>query len=103
VWGYDGGRPALGSGRVHGDEELGVMRSGFIARRGVPIRFWEGGGGGWGEPHTRPAEWVLEDVIDGFVSLEAARDVYGVAIRVLDEDAARYEIDESATAALRSA
>jgi hypothetical protein len=40
---------------------------------------------------------VLEDVIDGFVTLDAAHDVYGVAIRVLDEDAGRYEIDEAAS------
>jgi N-methylhydantoinase B len=103
VWGYDGGQAALGSGLVHGDEELGVMRSGVPARQGVPIRFWEGGGGGWGDPRTRPADWVLEDVVDGYVSLEAARNLYGVAIRVVDEDAARYEIDESETAAVRAA
>jgi N-methylhydantoinase B len=46
---------------------------------------------------------VLEDVIDGFVTIGAARDVYGVAIELIDEDAARYEIDEQATAALRAA
>jgi N-methylhydantoinase B len=78
-----------------------VMRSGVQARKGVPIRFWEGGGGGWGDPGTRPPEWVLEDVVDGFVSVEAARDLYRVAIRVVDAAAAHYEIDEAATAALR--
>jgi N-methylhydantoinase B len=103
VWGYDGGQAALGSGLVHGDEELGVMRSGVTARKGTSIRFWEGGGGGWEDPRTRPIEWVLEDVIDGFVTIGAARDVYGVAIELIDEDAARYEIDEQATAALRAA
>ena len=56
------------------------MRSGVHARKGRTIRFWEGGGGGWQDPRTRPAEWVLEDVIDGFVSIEAARDHYGVAV-----------------------
>ena len=45
---------------------------------------------------------MLEDVIDGFVSLAAARDVYGVAIRVVDEDAAAYEVDEAETARLRA-
>jgi hypothetical protein len=45
---------------------------------------------------------VLEDVIDGFVSIEAARDHYGVAVKVIDEDAARYEIDEAETGRLRS-
>jgi hypothetical protein len=44
---------------------------------------------------------VLEDVIDGLVSLEAARELYGVAIRSIDEDAALYEVDEDETARLR--
>ena len=65
------------------------------------IRFWEGGGGGWQDPRTRPPDWVLEDVIDGFVSLDAARDVYGVAVRMLDEDAALYEVDQAGTERLR--
>jgi N-methylhydantoinase B len=106
VWGYDGGQAALGSGLINdaggeGEEEIGVMRSGITARRGALIRFWEGGGGGWGDPLTRPAEWVLEDVIDGYVTVEAARDMYGVVVRVVDEQAADYEVDESATAQLR--
>ena len=78
------------------------MRSGVHARKGAVIRFWEGGGGGWQDPQTRPPEWVLEDVIDGFVSIEAARDVYGVAVSVVDEDAAAYEIDEAETTRLRA-
>ena len=107
VWGYDGGLPALGSGLINdaggaAEEEIGVMRSGVTARRNTLIRFWEGGGGGWGDPHARPAAWVLEDVVDGYVSLDAAHDVYGVAVRMIDEDAALYEIDEERTAQLRA-
>jgi N-methylhydantoinase B len=108
VWGWEGGQTALGSGLIHdwggADEfEVGVMRSGVQARKGAVIRFWEGGGGGWRDPATRPPEWVLEDVIDGFVSVEAARDVYRVAVVVVDEDAALYEVDEAETARLRGA
>ena len=107
VWGWEGGLPALGSGLVYdwgGEDELeiGVMRSGVADPQGAVIRFWEGGGGGWQDPRTRPAEWVLEDVIDELVSIEAARDVYGVAVAVLDEDAAAYEIDAAETARLRT-
>jgi N-methylhydantoinase B len=107
VWGWDGGLPALGSGLVYDaggpDEwEVGVMRSGVHAREKRTIRFWEGGGGGWRDPRTRPPEWVLDDVIDGFVSIEKARELYGVEVRIVDEDAALYEIDAEATATLRS-
>jgi N-methylhydantoinase B len=106
VWGWDGGLPALGSGLVYDvggpdEEEIGVMRSGIPARKEAVIKFWEGGGGGWGEPRTRPPEWVLEDVKDEIVSLEAARDVYGVAISVVDQDACLYEVDAEETDRLR--
>ncbi len=106
VWGLEGGLAALGSGLIHDrggpDElEIGVMRSGVRARKGAVIRFWEGGGGGWQDPKTRPPEWVLDDVVDGLVSVEAARNVYGVAVRIVDEDAALYEVDEVETDRLR--
>ena len=39
------------------------------------------GGGGVGDPRERDPQAVLRDVVDGYVSLEAARDVYGVTIR----------------------
>jgi N-methylhydantoinase B len=39
-----------------------------------------GGGGGYGDPSNRDPEAVLEDVIDGYVSVESAREDYGVAI-----------------------
>ncbi len=50
------------------------------------------GGGGFGEPRERDPAAVLEDVRNGFVSVEAARDVYRVAITgalTIDADATR--------------
>ena len=38
------------------------------------------GGGGFGDPRERDPNEVLADVRDGFVSADAARDVYKVAI-----------------------
>ncbi len=55
-----------------------------------------GGGGGVGEPSEREPRLVLEDVIDGFVTAQFARDVYRVAI-----DEASLTVDEAATADLR--
>ncbi len=56
------------------------------------------GGGGVGYPWERDPVAVREDVRKEFVSLEAAREIYCVA---LDEDT--LEIDDRATQALRSA
>ncbi len=39
-----------------------------------------GGGGGYGPPTERPVERVRQEVRDGILSLERARDLYGVAI-----------------------
>jgi N-methylhydantoinase B len=37
-----------------------------------------GGGGGYGDPRQRPVELVARDVTRGFVSIDSARDDYGV-------------------------
>ena len=36
-----------------------------------------GGGGGYGNPHERPAAKVAEEVRNGFISLESAKSHYG--------------------------
>lgn len=54
------------------------------------------GGGGWGNPLSRPPEDVLDDVLDEYISIAAARDAYGVVV-----DPATMTIDQIATASLR--
>ena len=49
-------------------------------KRGDLVRIYTAGGGGWGDPLERDAAMVLDDVLDGFVSLDAARESYGVVI-----------------------
>jgi N-methylhydantoinase B len=44
------------------------------------IRIETGGGGGWGDPFERDADAVRDDVTRGYVSVEAARDHYGVVV-----------------------
>ena len=61
------------------------------------FKFETTGGGGWGSPKERPPEQVLEDVLDEYVSIDAARELYGVAI-----DGREMKVDEAATARLRS-
>ena len=67
---------------------------------GEAFEYLYGGGAGWGDPLNRPAEQVLEDVLDEYVSVAAARDAYGVVLKgTLEEfDLA---IDVEATRELR--
>jgi N-methylhydantoinase B len=55
-----------------------------------------GGGGGYGDPKNRPAELVANEVRNGIISVQAARDAYGVVV-----DESTFEIDEDATLSLR--
>jgi N-methylhydantoinase B len=54
------------------------------------------GGGGYGDPLDRDPETVQEDVIQGYVSMEKARESYGVVI-----DPSSMKLDLSATEELR--
>jgi N-methylhydantoinase B len=48
------------------------------------------GGAGWGPPHEREAAAVLRDVLDEYVSMESARNDYGVVIL---PDSMRVDVD----------
>jgi N-methylhydantoinase B len=54
------------------------------------------GGGGYGDPLEREPDLVAADVREGYVSLESARDDYGVAI-----DTATGDVDKEETEVLR--
>ena len=61
-----------------------------------------GGGGGWGDPLARDPAAVLDDVWDEYVSVDAARERYGVVITGTLEDLT-LALDPDATVALRQA
>lgn len=63
---------------------------------GDVMAFYSAGGGGYGDPFERDPEMVRRDVIFGYVSLERAREDYGVVI-----DPETYEVDHEATERLR--
>ena len=63
---------------------------------GERIMFDYGGGGGWGDPLERDPQAVLDDVLDEYVSSEAARREYGVVLTGSLEDLT-LEIDAEAT------
>ncbi|HEY7647832.1 MAG TPA: hydantoinase B/oxoprolinase family protein, partial [Methylomirabilota bacterium] len=97
-WGLFGGEPgALGRTLLNpGPEEQeihGKESRDFV--HGDVVSFQQSGAGGYGDARERDPARVRDDVLDGYVSLEAARARYGV---VLDDDGT---VNESATRALR--
>lgn len=83
-WGVGGGLPGAVNDTVvvpPGGEPRHVKKhTGLRLEAGTSVTFRTAGGGGWGDPHERPAAAVVEDVVDGFVSRESARAVYGVEV-----------------------
>ncbi|MBL4826341.1 MAG: hydantoinase B/oxoprolinase family protein [Spongiibacteraceae bacterium] len=65
------------------------------------IAYQHGGGAGFGPAYLRDPEAVKEDVLDEYVSLEGARNNYGVVLNGCLEDY-ELEIDIAATQALRA-
>lgn len=81
------------------DGDVEVMPPKYQTQQGLDDVYyclWQGGGG-FGDPIDREPEAVAEDVRDGYVSAEQARETYGV---VLDENDV---VDEGGTAARREA
>jgi len=72
--------------------------SGIPIHQGDEIYLVSPGGGGYGPPFERDPELVLRDVEDGFVSIKAAREEYGVAIKKTPEG---LRVDLSETKRLR--
>ncbi len=99
-WGLDGGH----TGDINdltitdADGNSRQVRKGTRVpiQAGSVVRIQTGGGGGYGDPLARQVESVQTDVLDGYCSLESAREQYGV---VLDADT--LSIDMPQTIALR--
>jgi N-methylhydantoinase B len=94
--GGPGGRPGAAKRLTTGEvEELPSLGLGLAtAGPGEAIISKCCGGGGYGSPFERSAERVLHDVLEKRISLERARDVYGVVV-------CDGKIDAEATARLR--
>jgi N-methylhydantoinase B len=99
-WGIDGGKEGLRNYSVirpQGEEEFEVLKtSGMQLAEGCRVIATAGGGGGYGNPLEREVERVRDDVINGYVSVECAREDYGVVI-----DPETFEIDMTATREFR--
>jgi len=89
--------------RVGGSEasEVGDVAQYIPHAAGECYEYHYGGGGGWGDALARPAAKVLDDVLDEYVSVEAARRDYGVALTGSLEDLT-LAVDVAATERLRA-
>ena len=68
----------------------------FTLETGDRLLLWTSGGGGYGDPLVRPVECVVDDVLDRKISIESARQDYGVVI-----DPNTFAVSEGETEALR--
>jgi N-methylhydantoinase B len=103
-WSAEGGQPGSANGVAVIRDGKGepVIWKGKLARyplkRGDVARMVTGVGGGYGDPFGRDPEAVRWDVQNGFLTVEQARTVYGVAI-----GPQTLEVDEVSTRYLRGA
>lgn len=87
-WGLAGGRDAETNGFVlypGTDHERAVSTHREPVEPGDRVLVLSGGGGGHGDPRERDRERVVADVLEGYVSAEAARDQYGVDVDAGEE------------------
>ncbi|WP_341393329.1 hydantoinase B/oxoprolinase family protein [Arthrobacter sp. G119Y2] len=107
TWGIAGGLPSiphgvwLNKGR-EGEKYLGAVFSSVPVESGDFFTRPSAGGGGFGDPLERTPEEVLEDVIDGYVSVKRAELDYGVVIVEHDAEIDDFEIDGPATVKTRA-
>jgi len=83
-WAVDGGQ----NGTTNYFEVIhtggGMTRGGRVTNlplaAGDLVRVVTGNGGGWGDPHERERDLILEDIRDEYITPDIARDVYGVDV-----------------------
>ncbi len=82
-WGLFGGRSARHAEYIlnpDGEAKRLSSKTTIELRPGDVVSYRTCGGGGYGNPHERDPQRVLRDVRDGKVSVERAREVYGVVV-----------------------
>ena len=81
-WPLDGGREGSPNYveviRIDGSTERYSFASGIVVNKDDVIRIVTGAGGGWGDPGKRDRQAIAQDIRDGFITPERAREVYGV-------------------------
>jgi N-methylhydantoinase B len=103
-WGLEGGGDGTGNDvalRLGGTWKTDFPNAKVLVaalKAGDAFRIRSGGGGGYGSPLKRAPALVLEDVRQGYVSIAAAAELYGVVI-----DPKTLVVDQVATEKLRAA
>ena len=96
--GLNGGGSTLIINKGTPDEfDAGMYATGVKLKKGDKIFYGSSGGGGFGDPLDREPELILDDVIDEWLTIEAAEEYYGVVIDEIDAEAADYRINEEKT------
>jgi N-methylhydantoinase B len=107
-WGVFGGKQGSGgkyeiynTSKPNEIAQYPAKFSGLRVNEGDVACYFSPSGGGYGDPLQRPAQQVLEDVLDDFITPEHAREAYGVVLKSADDGFA-WALDVGATEALRS-
>lgn len=83
-WGVDGGMNGTTNymAIIRNGKEIwrGSRIVNMPLKKGDIVRIVSGSGGGWGHPLKRDPEKVLEDVKNRFITIEVAKNIYGVVI-----------------------
>ena len=99
-WGLNGGKPGMTSANLMQLPGEQAPKPVSVVRHWVPagtVTVVEtAGGGGWGDPRLRDPQAVRRDVLEGYVSFQAAEREYRIVI-----DPLTWEVDTEATAKLR--
>lgn len=102
-WGIFGGHEgAVGKCLIYNSDTPDVVTemhskfSGLEVKANDVMAYYSPNGGGYGDPLKRPELKVLEDVLDGFCTVEHAKAAYGVVVDMESET-----VDMAATNALR--
>ena len=102
-WGLNGGLDGMGNKvdlRLGGTWKTDFPNAKVLVahlKEGDAFRIQSGGGGGYGSPFERAIEDVVNDVRQGYVGVDQARELYGVAV-----DPQSFDLDEAETRRLRN-
>jgi N-methylhydantoinase B len=109
LYGGSPGRPSLNMINPDTERRIVPAKVTMMLRRGDVYRHEQPGAGGWGDPLERDPARVLRDVRNELVSVESARDDYGVVLVSERRDPSvpssapiRLAVDEAATVARRA-